>query len=112
MLEQLRVTARQKAYSMQGGENTHKPMNLKPTYVINLLRMKLCAVMGHGISTRTKSNLSAGCGFCLNSQSYSISGRAEHLFNGMREAGRSARQVSRQLGGSDCVVRRCWGQWT
>ncbi|GFY19215.1 HTH_Tnp_Tc3_2 domain-containing protein [Trichonephila clavipes] len=29
----------------------------------------------------------------------------------MREAGRSARRVARQLGRSDCVVRRCWDQW-
>ncbi|GFX09856.1 transposable element Tcb1 transposase [Trichonephila clavipes] len=27
------------------------------------------------------------------------------------EAGWSARQVSRQLGRSDCVARRCWDQW-
>ncbi|GFT24283.1 transposable element Tcb2 transposase [Trichonephila clavipes] len=27
------------------------------------------------------------------------------------EAGWSARQVARQLGHSDCVVRRCWDQW-
>ncbi|GFY36133.1 transposable element Tcb2 transposase [Trichonephila clavipes] len=27
------------------------------------------------------------------------------------EAGWSARLVSRQLGRSDCVVRRCWDQW-
>ncbi|GFT94388.1 HTH_Tnp_Tc3_2 domain-containing protein [Trichonephila clavipes] len=29
----------------------------------------------------------------------------------MMEAGWSARQVARQLGRSDCVVRRCWDQW-
>ncbi|GFW87629.1 transposable element Tcb2 transposase [Trichonephila clavipes] len=29
----------------------------------------------------------------------------------MIEAGRSARRVARQLGRSDCIVRRCWGQW-
>ncbi|GFU35613.1 transposable element Tcb2 transposase [Trichonephila clavipes] len=28
------------------------------------------------------------------------------------EAGWSARRVARQLGHSDCVVRRCWDQWT
>ncbi|GFX43469.1 transposable element Tcb2 transposase [Trichonephila clavipes] len=27
------------------------------------------------------------------------------------EAGWSARQVARQLGSSDCIVRRCWDQW-
>ncbi|GFU39172.1 uncharacterized protein TNCV_1902691 [Trichonephila clavipes] len=27
------------------------------------------------------------------------------------EAGWSARRVARQLGRSDCVVRRCWDQW-
>ncbi|GFU55565.1 transposable element Tcb2 transposase [Trichonephila clavipes] len=27
------------------------------------------------------------------------------------EAGWSARRVTRQLGRSDCVVRRCWVQW-
>ncbi|GFX30753.1 uncharacterized protein TNCV_1181311 [Trichonephila clavipes] len=27
------------------------------------------------------------------------------------EAGWSARRVARQLGHSDCVVRRCWDQW-
>ena len=31
---------------------------------------------------------------------------------GMMEAGWSARRVARQLGRSDCVVRRCWDQWT
>ncbi|GFV07500.1 transposable element Tcb2 transposase [Trichonephila clavipes] len=30
---------------------------------------------------------------------------------GMMEAGWSARRVARQLGCSDCVVRRCWDQW-
>ncbi|GFX86243.1 uncharacterized protein TNCV_2561251 [Trichonephila clavipes] len=30
---------------------------------------------------------------------------------GMIEAGWSARRVSRQLGHSDCVVKRCWDQW-
>ncbi|GFT58645.1 transposable element Tcb2 transposase [Trichonephila clavipes] len=30
---------------------------------------------------------------------------------GMMEAGWSARLVARQLGRSDCVVRRCWDQW-
>ncbi|GFS88457.1 transposable element Tcb2 transposase [Trichonephila clavipes] len=30
---------------------------------------------------------------------------------GMIEAGWSARRVARQLGHSDCVVRRCWDQW-
>ncbi|GFV41531.1 uncharacterized protein TNCV_3626831 [Trichonephila clavipes] len=30
---------------------------------------------------------------------------------GMMEAGRSARRVARQLGLSDCAVRRCWDQW-
>ncbi|GFW41568.1 transposable element Tcb2 transposase [Trichonephila clavipes] len=30
---------------------------------------------------------------------------------GMMEAGWSARRVARQLGRSDCVVRRCWDQW-
>ncbi|GFX04640.1 transposable element Tcb2 transposase [Trichonephila clavipes] len=29
----------------------------------------------------------------------------------MRETGWSARQVARQLGRSDCVVRSCWDQW-
>ncbi|GFX36933.1 transposable element Tcb2 transposase [Trichonephila clavipes] len=29
----------------------------------------------------------------------------------MMEAGWSDRQVARQLGLSDCVVRRCWDQW-
>ncbi|GFY22076.1 transposable element Tcb2 transposase [Trichonephila clavipes] len=29
----------------------------------------------------------------------------------MMEAGWSARRVARQLGRSDCVVRRCWYQW-
>ncbi|GFS57441.1 transposable element Tcb2 transposase [Trichonephila clavipes] len=29
----------------------------------------------------------------------------------MMEAGWSARRVDRQLGHSDCVVRRCWDQW-
>ncbi|GFY22289.1 transposable element Tcb2 transposase [Trichonephila clavipes] len=29
----------------------------------------------------------------------------------MMEAGWSARQVARQFGRSDCVVRRCWDQW-
>ncbi|GFX65106.1 uncharacterized protein TNCV_452441 [Trichonephila clavipes] len=29
----------------------------------------------------------------------------------MIEAGWSARRVARQLGRSDCVVRRCWDQW-
>ncbi|GFY00725.1 transposable element Tcb2 transposase [Trichonephila clavipes] len=29
----------------------------------------------------------------------------------MMEAGWSARRVARQLGRSDCVVRRCWNQW-
>ncbi|GFT03425.1 uncharacterized protein TNCV_2985871 [Trichonephila clavipes] len=29
---------------------------------------------------------------------------------GMMETGWSARRVARQLGRSDCVVRRCWGQ--
>ncbi|GFU71824.1 transposable element Tcb2 transposase [Trichonephila clavipes] len=27
------------------------------------------------------------------------------------EAGWSVRQIARQLGHSDCVVRRCWNQW-
>ncbi|GFW83987.1 transposable element Tcb1 transposase [Trichonephila clavipes] len=27
------------------------------------------------------------------------------------EAGWSARRVARQLGRSDCIVRRCWDQW-
>ncbi|GFU71184.1 transposable element Tcb2 transposase [Trichonephila clavipes] len=31
--------------------------------------------------------------------------------NGMMEHGWSARRVTRQLGRSDCVVRRCWDQW-
>ncbi|GFY29538.1 transposable element Tcb2 transposase [Trichonephila clavipes] len=30
---------------------------------------------------------------------------------GMMEAGWSTRRVTRQLGRSDCVVRRCWEQW-
>ncbi|GFT30073.1 transposable element Tcb2 transposase [Trichonephila clavipes] len=30
---------------------------------------------------------------------------------GMMEAGWSARRVARQLGHSDCAVRRCWDQW-
>ncbi|PRD28299.1 UNVERIFIED_CONTAM: hypothetical protein NCL1_32776 [Trichonephila clavipes] len=30
---------------------------------------------------------------------------------GMMEAGWSARRVARQLGRSDCVVKRCWDQW-
>ncbi|GFV85712.1 transposable element Tcb2 transposase [Trichonephila clavipes] len=30
---------------------------------------------------------------------------------GIMGAGWSARRVSRQLGHSDCVVRRCWDQW-
>ncbi|GFV85781.1 transposable element Tcb2 transposase [Trichonephila clavipes] len=30
---------------------------------------------------------------------------------GMMEARWSARRVARQLGHSDCVVRRCWDQW-
>ncbi|GFY22256.1 transposable element Tcb2 transposase [Trichonephila clavipes] len=30
---------------------------------------------------------------------------------GMMEAEWSARRVARQLGRSDCVVRRCWDQW-
>ncbi|GFS84030.1 uncharacterized protein TNCV_2364371 [Trichonephila clavipes] len=30
---------------------------------------------------------------------------------GMMEARWSARRVDRQLGRSDCVVRRCWDQW-
>ncbi|GFV61427.1 transposable element Tcb2 transposase [Trichonephila clavipes] len=30
---------------------------------------------------------------------------------GMMEAGWSAMRVVRQLGHSDYVVRRCWGQW-
>ncbi|GFX46129.1 transposable element Tcb2 transposase [Trichonephila clavipes] len=30
---------------------------------------------------------------------------------GMMEAGWSARRVARQLGRSDCVVRRCWDLW-
>ncbi|GFW34072.1 transposable element Tcb2 transposase [Trichonephila clavipes] len=30
---------------------------------------------------------------------------------GMMEGGWSARRVARQLGRSDCVVRRCWDQW-
>ncbi|PRD19924.1 UNVERIFIED_CONTAM: Transposable element Tcb2 transposase [Trichonephila clavipes] len=30
---------------------------------------------------------------------------------GMMEAGWSARRAARQLGRSDCVVRRCWDQW-
>ncbi|GFY35481.1 transposable element Tcb2 transposase [Trichonephila clavipes] len=29
----------------------------------------------------------------------------------MMEAGWSARRVARQLGHSDCVLRRCWDQW-
>ncbi|GFX98401.1 transposable element Tcb2 transposase [Trichonephila clavipes] len=29
----------------------------------------------------------------------------------MMEAGWSARQVARQLGRFDCVVRRCWDKW-
>ncbi|GFV88891.1 HTH_Tnp_Tc3_2 domain-containing protein [Trichonephila clavipes] len=31
--------------------------------------------------------------------------------NSMMEAGWSARQVVRQLGRSNCVVRKCWDQW-
>ncbi|GFX93856.1 transposable element Tcb2 transposase [Trichonephila clavipes] len=31
--------------------------------------------------------------------------------NGMMEAEWSGRRVDRQLGRSDCVVRRCWDQW-
>ncbi|GFW66962.1 uncharacterized protein TNCV_4688471 [Trichonephila clavipes] len=30
---------------------------------------------------------------------------------GMMEAGCSARREARQLGRSDCAVRRCWDQW-
>ncbi|GFW44133.1 HTH_Tnp_Tc3_2 domain-containing protein [Trichonephila clavipes] len=30
---------------------------------------------------------------------------------GMMEAGWTSRQVARQLGHSNCVVRRCWDQW-
>ncbi|GFU39178.1 transposable element Tcb2 transposase [Trichonephila clavipes] len=30
---------------------------------------------------------------------------------GMMETGWSARRVARQLGSSNCVVRRCWDQW-
>ncbi|GFW01500.1 transposable element Tcb2 transposase [Trichonephila clavipes] len=30
---------------------------------------------------------------------------------GRMEAGCSAMRVARQLGRSDCVVRRCWDQW-
>ncbi|GFT02106.1 transposable element Tcb2 transposase [Trichonephila clavipes] len=30
---------------------------------------------------------------------------------GMMEAGWSARRVARQLGHTDCVVRRCWDKW-
>ncbi|GFT33262.1 transposable element Tcb2 transposase [Trichonephila clavipes] len=30
---------------------------------------------------------------------------------GMMKAGWSARRVARQLGRSDCAVRRCWNQW-
>ncbi|GFV14002.1 transposable element Tcb2 transposase [Trichonephila clavipes] len=30
---------------------------------------------------------------------------------GMMQTGWSARRVARQLGRSDCVVRRCWDQW-
>ncbi|GFV90491.1 transposable element Tcb2 transposase [Trichonephila clavipes] len=31
---------------------------------------------------------------------------------GMMETGWSARRIARPLGCSDCVVRRCWDQWT
>ncbi|PRD33222.1 UNVERIFIED_CONTAM: hypothetical protein NCL1_18098 [Trichonephila clavipes] len=34
----------------------------------------------------------------------------ERIFD-MMKAGRSARRVARQLGRSNCVVRRCWDQW-
>ncbi|GFX02383.1 uncharacterized protein TNCV_2285501 [Trichonephila clavipes] len=30
---------------------------------------------------------------------------------GLMKPGWSARRVARQLGCSDCVVRRCWNQW-
>ncbi|GFV12069.1 transposable element Tcb2 transposase [Trichonephila clavipes] len=30
---------------------------------------------------------------------------------GMLEAEWSAKRVARQLGHSDCVVKRCWDQW-
>ncbi|GFX44886.1 transposable element Tcb2 transposase [Trichonephila clavipes] len=30
---------------------------------------------------------------------------------GMMEAGWSTRRIARQLGHSDCVVKRCWDQW-
>ncbi|PRD24185.1 UNVERIFIED_CONTAM: hypothetical protein NCL1_44483 [Trichonephila clavipes] len=32
-------------------------------------------------------------------------------FTGLMEAGGTAWLVARQLGRSDCVVRRCWDQW-
>ncbi|GFV42529.1 transposable element Tcb2 transposase [Trichonephila clavipes] len=35
----------------------------------------------------------------------------ERRISGMMKAGLSACRVARQLGHSDCVVRRCWDQW-
>ncbi|GFX00508.1 uncharacterized protein TNCV_2235151 [Trichonephila clavipes] len=30
---------------------------------------------------------------------------------GINEAGWSARRIGRQLGHSDCVIKKCWNQW-
>ncbi|GFU03134.1 transposable element Tcb2 transposase [Trichonephila clavipes] len=56
---------------------------------------------------RIKGALSVG----VTGSGGSFEGEIKGRIIGMMEAGWSARQVARQLGLSDCVVRRCWDQW-
>ncbi|GFY25475.1 hypothetical protein TNCV_2485951 [Trichonephila clavipes] len=60
---------------MQGANNIHYSINLKPTYVLNFLAAESRAIAGHDINTRTQSTESARC---FNSQSRDIVGRSDH----------------------------------
>ncbi|GFV08839.1 uncharacterized protein TNCV_3820821 [Trichonephila clavipes] len=48
---------------------------------------------------------------CFRRQYEQLSQFERRRIIGMMEAGWSARRVARQLGRSNCVVRRCWDQW-
>ncbi|GFX49321.1 uncharacterized protein TNCV_3334391 [Trichonephila clavipes] len=48
---------------------------------------------------------------CYRRQYEQLSQFGRGIIIGMMEVGRPARRVARQLGHSDCVVRKCWDQW-
>ncbi|GFU24145.1 transposable element Tcb2 transposase [Trichonephila clavipes] len=59
----------------------------------------------------TKEELKYTCHYAVFEDNMSSCRSLRGIINGMIEVGWSARWVARQLGRSDCVVRRCWDQW-